>query len=254
MELVNVLVQHDLLPDCVQRDTERHKERQTKTDQDRQTQRVEKETVMDLVNAATSPPPFSHARTRTPPHANGRPYFPIRTTQVLSLMLPCATQVLQAALQLAEKGFLHSRLGDIYAKLHRYPNALSEYHKALALNQNLIDAYPSLDSSPPIPTWLPIHPHLINYPASSSWPEPVRSYQECAKTGLERLEKLMKGVDPVRAKSMPILRGVWGSNVRCEGSRTTRERWWKRTGRTWTVSGRHPITAERFRCNGRGFP
>lgn len=71
-------------------------------------------------------------------------------------LLADCVQVLQAALQLAEKGFLHSRLGDIYAKLHRYPNALSEYHKALALNQNL----------------------------------------ECAKTGLERLEKLMKGVDP----------------------------------------------------------
>ncbi len=65
-------------------------------------------------------------------------------------------QVLESALELRERDVLHARLGDILARMLRFPHALSAYHKALALN-------PALES---------------------------------AKTGLERLEKLMKGGDP----------------------------------------------------------
>jgi len=63
---------------------------------------------------------------------------------------------LEAFLRLRDRDFIHSRLGDIYVKTHKYEGALNEYHMALAMNPGL----------------------------------------ESAKIGLERLEKVMRGMDP----------------------------------------------------------
>ena len=69
-----------------------------------------------------------------------------------------AAELLTRALSENEQDVLHAKLGDVYviAGEERYPEALASYHAALSLN-----------------------------PAS-----------DAALTGLDRLEKLMAGVDP----------------------------------------------------------
>jgi len=70
--------------------------------------------------------------------------------------LPECVEALSAHLRLRNSDEVHSRLGDIYAKMQKLDLALGEYNTALALNRNL----------------------------------------ESARVGLDRLEKTMKGIDP----------------------------------------------------------